>query len=370
MEFVAHKIRGVSLVLNFSERLHSDKTTMSVDYVELKDLDDSEPMPEIKQSSLFHIHETQLSQDRYNDINTNQLVTTLGGIDAILSHYLSSQCTIQLSQLQLQNIQTIITSERNNDSNIIAEKAPLYTFKKSKTLIQQIANDSITDTLHNFVYSKTAACILATIGCILVPYWIYVSLIANPNDDNFNYIRLGLDIGRLLFEIIMLFWAIMIILTVNMDVFILSIKQFLFWFKLFQCIGFCITQWIIIGYFKIWTYTTLGTVAQIFFAIALFCFVMIICALDAFHAPRKLKIFLSLMFALLWTVATLETMMNPGREDLTKITVFKYWTFSVYSMYFYSQKILSVFFWKQTIFLIMYPNKCVNIRTTPYYKWE
>ena len=342
---------------------------MSVDYVELKELEDSASMHAISKSALFHIHQTQLSKDKYNVINVNQLVVSLGGIDAILSHYLSPENSMQLSQLQLQSIHNIITAEQNS-SNIIPEKPSFYTFSKSKTLIQQISNDSITEKLVNFVYSKTAAVILTIMACTLVSWWLYAIFIAKEKDDNYDYIWLGFDVCRLIFEIVMFFWAIMIILTVNIAALILSIKQFLFWFKLFQCLGFCITQWIIIEYFKIWQFTRIGTVAGIVFVIDVFCFVMIICALDSFYMPRKLKVLLSLVISILWTVGTLELILSAPTEDMTIVTVFNHWTFSVWSMYSDSLKVLSIFFWKQTIYLIIYPTKCVNIRKTPYYKWE
>ena len=66
-----------------------------VDYVEMSDANSE--ANEISKSSLYHIHQSQMCNDPSNVNNTNQLVLALGGIDKILSPYLSPENNINLS---------------------------------------------------------------------------------------------------------------------------------------------------------------------------------------------------------------------------------------------------------------------------------
>ena len=64
-----------------------------------------------------------------NEAHIYQLVMILGGIDDILSHYLSPENNINLSQMQISQIKQIICSSNNNVSETGSSIIQYYNLK-------------------------------------------------------------------------------------------------------------------------------------------------------------------------------------------------------------------------------------------------
>ena len=162
-------------------------------------------------------------------------------------------------------------------------------------------------------------------------------------------------------------------MTINFRAFKMSAKSFIFWFKLFLCTKFIVSGFILVEYYHIFNfkYSTqpLLITFHIFMYSAVFILVILICAVDSVDMPRKLKIVVTVFDAMTFTSFAITYILDPISEDNTVIDVTTFYSFSIYSIYKDAVNVLSIFLWEQSVFLIMYPYRCVNIRQSVFIKW-
>ena len=113
---------------------------------------------EITESHVYNIHQQQLSDGFNNKENTQQLIEILGGIDQILTDYISPNNTMTLQQDQLEQIYEIITNKSDYKST--------YKFEHN-----QIGHDSDAVTRHKSAAKKQTQTITAYVTNTFIYYF-------------------------------------------------------------------------------------------------------------------------------------------------------------------------------------------------------
>ena len=208
----------------------------------------------IPKSKLYNKHQSQLSQGTTNEQNMKQLLEVFGGIDDILSHYLSPESNIDLSQTQLNQINAIISNGLSMNNGVTDMEIPILSilsFSETNTLSYKILNPTNATKLANFIYHKIPTS-LVTISTFIVFIWFMI-INCNDNYSTDNKYWDQFIAYRLPWSILILIYLSFALLTINIKAFILSIKQFIFWFKIFSCIKYAIFGMLLDIYFNFGT---------------------------------------------------------------------------------------------------------------------
>ena len=99
-------------------------------------------------------------------------------------------------------------------------------------------------------------------------------------------------------------------------------------------------------------------------------YVIALCNIDGVNWSRRTKVLGSVGTSLVFSFFVIQSKLNSPKVDDSFIHITDTFSISIYELYSSSAKILALFFWQQTWFLILYPNRCVNIKHAPYFKWE
>ena len=170
---------------------------------------DTKVQIEPTKDTIYHLHQQLLKHGIGQAANSNELLYAMGGIDAVLSHYLLADDPSNLSQLQLCRIHEIITrTSSNNQQPHIA-----HAFRADETFLHYWFDDETTQRINNIIYSKF---VIGLVIIILVPYMIW--------DANSGYAQYPNSLVRvILFSCSWLLgtiWIVAIFLTLNVMVII------------------------------------------------------------------------------------------------------------------------------------------------------
>ena len=322
---------------------------MSTEYVQLLDFDTQKGKTEISKASLYNIHQIQLSNDQTNEPQIHQLVKILGGIDDILSHYLSPENNINLSQMQINQINQIISNPSNKSAEIGCGNNVILEFQSTNTFLHKLFNVQLATKIINYISNKFLVAVMSIISIIL-----FVSI---PFVENWNLWNTFHTIGSI-WALILLLWLTPGLLSINIAALKLSMKQFIFWFKIGAATQYTAAS---IALYQInW--------GRLYGDLWLFILIVAYCAMDGFYLKRRSKVIWSLIFALVWSIYTIHEILRRTSHPVF-IQVTNDWSISMELVREDAMKVLSIFMWKQAAFLILKPNKCVNIQLSPYLKW-
>ena len=340
---------------------------MDSNYVEMQDLEhDDDDL--VSKSSLYNLHQQQLHQDLTNDINRDQIILALGGIDNILSHYLDPQNNIKLSQIQLNTINNIINKKQS-----AVPDSSIFSFNKSNTILHQIFHSLTAQRISHIIQHKITLTIFV-IWMLVLFFWLFtiefldIVLKTNPN---FHFFFIYLLISCIIFII----YAVLYILTANIKAIKLSMRSFLFWLKTFSSLQFLTTWFMLYWYLPIFVPHN-GVTKSMFILVQSCCGVVLLllvlglCIIDSLYMSRRIKILWNIFLCIVWTALTLRHIFYPLKNDRSIIEIGNHLSISLLSLNGDALKVLAIFFWKQAIYLIVNPNKCVNIRQSTYFKWE
>eukprot|EP01084_Bolivina_argentea_P155399 270802_1 len=358
--FGSFQIAVLHIRLSFSQlkaKYTNHYHMLEIPYANIGDVPDK-----VTKSSLSSIHKTKTYNDTKNDHNTIKLVNILGGIDKILSEYLSSQHQIDLTQMQLDEIHEVITS----NEYVNGTKSIVYTFKTNNTFIHHIFEEQAAMKIINFIHSKiTIACLL----CMGVVFWIWDNIDASGFAWNASYF-----IYQIFTAIIATTWLIFFLLTSNIAAFLLSCKSFLVWFKILTSLKLSVIYLVLLRYFKVWgeiDASNISFAGSIVAQLDIVLFVMVCCVIDSICMSRKLKISFVIVNTLYWTSNTIFTLFSPAPNIAhAHIIITKDIYISLWELLRSSVQLLTIFFWRQTIALIRKPRRCINIKSSPIMKWE
>ena len=145
----------------------------------------------ITKSNVHDAHMKRLLNNKSNNSNTKELVEILGGIDKILTDYLSSTNNMPLTHLQLINIHKIINKndqltsplKESNESNKSKSSKKeinenesqklVYTFIKTDTFIHNIFGNEKGTKIINILYNKILL-IFMVLQMITLKIWEFV----------------------------------------------------------------------------------------------------------------------------------------------------------------------------------------------------
>ena len=339
----------------------------------------SEP-PHLTKHRILEKHLAQLHDNHILQSHTLQIIEIFGGIDQIITNYLSSN-DIQLTQTQLLNIQQILSNESipskngvNSTSNtpkIVRTvskfqesntKAWRYKFSKSNTYIHQLFSNDTAKKIISLLYNKFLLS-LNVIGGLIWVIWAWLE---------YGQWSLTYDLYKLIFFSVLALYGTFFALTINKGLLRKSVHHFLFWFKLIVCVqGTICVIWLRYLAFMHGKVRVLQIWSDVIGRFCTFILVFILSAIDGYQLSRKAKIYccsgISITFTILAFINTF--LVDQEMNERATIHLVGWFSFSIFSISASSWRVLSIFLWKQTILLMIKKNECVNIRHSPYIEW-
>eukprot|EP01084_Bolivina_argentea_P047146 86856_1 len=319
---------------------------------------------------LKSLHESMLF-DGYNNRNKeHEIIEIIGGIDKVLSHYLSSLCSKQNSLINESQIQLIHKTLSNNYSDLKQKIKPNQNiqisshnnFQEQKLHRSTITLDpydnylnhtfgsNIGPKLHQIIYHKI---ILSMI--FLVPIYFVI----------FNYLYnmpIFMSYSVVVFTLI---WEILIILSVNRHAFCLVLRSFEYWIKMYYAFVLGLAGIIYVIKLEAKAHILLLTLLR---DIAVLLSVMIFSIMDGLNWPRKSKIIISIIFSLAFSIATFFLIFFLQDNDIS-INITNFISIGLVSMMANSMKISFIFILKQTIKFSLKKDKATIINYSPYIFW-
>ena len=330
---------------------------MSAPYVELRD--QVSASDGISKESLYNIHQSQLSNQQTNEAHTHQLVMVLGGIDNILSHYLAPESNIDLFQIQISQINDILANSNNHVAAAETDnenETKTLEFNSSNTFLHKFLRPESVQKMIHIVSSQLSIAIISMMTIMLCALAAIAHFLRNHDI---------IESARLVYWIIMTLWGLPVLLTMNIKAFRLSIKQFIFWFKIGAGVQYSVS--LFLEYDQL-DWKSVKGCSRVYEILCMFLVILAFCTMDGFHVRRRTKIIFSIVIATVVTIGTIDELsrssMNPGWIQITSN-----WSISLKSVRLDAMKVLSIFTWRQVLLLMLKSNKCVNIQKSPYLKW-
>eukprot|EP01083_Nonionella_stella_P038414 104517_1 len=319
-----------------------------------------------------------------NDCNILHIVKIIGGIDKILSDYLSQTDPITshliLNDNQISQIHTLlslphqrpllpltkISTSQTNISQSENKSAHIYYFDETDTFLGSLlsfhSEQRVLSILHN--------AILQVLLCVSIIAHVTLGMIMHKGEISLVYPIWTIGITGVLW----LPYSILWMLSANRQGCTLIIHSFEFWFKLVYAIAYNVTLfWYDFGlHYNRWRHPEMKILASFCIAICNVLVIVCISMFDAFNINIKWKITLSTLLAVLYSLNATITQFVDIRMDDSLITISQYNTLSLRSLTVSACRILAIFLWKQAIltYARSRSNQCILIKHTPYIVWN
>ena len=302
----------------------------------------------LNEEDVREVHQQQLALGRTNDHHIAQFVKMLGGIDSILDDYLSSENGHRLTQLQLQQIHELITSEDHQ-----SDKPHLtFRFDTANSYIVSLFGWNIAIKILKVLNSwiPTVVHVMCLIICLLLVFLV-------PQKYPIPMV--------ISLCICMCTWtpfAIMWWMGIDKKALKMIINSFEFWFKFGYAILYAIFSVIYCTNMFGWhMFIAIGISMKVIWI------TLYVSSFDGVNKSRFVKTLCSCIAATLLTILSLvyEFYMDDYIMNLS-------WNYSVSvtDKLSDSARVLALFLWKQTILTYWRPNRCVLIKHTPYIEWD
>eukprot|EP01084_Bolivina_argentea_P028338 52686_1 len=332
----------------------------------------------ISKSTVNHIHQQNLLNNKTNINATDKIVATLGGVDKILTDYLSSENNLQLAQNQLIQINHIISSATTSENtpaidtlqqiNETSNNNPTtlrhtdYILSKTDTYLHIIFGIENGTKVINFLFGKPFTTLIGLLFLTFVIWWIFFEHSA------YFYIY------EIIIALIGTLNGICVVMSLNKTLFEASMKTFSFWFKTIVAIQISVSDIILVYvqnyYGDNYENYYLKVFGDVFEHSVVLILVILMSSIDGFQAPRQQKIGTNVVLSIGVTIYALITSLKAKQDDVSLIYFTDTLKFSVYSAFSGGLRVLSIFLWQQTILSIIYKgDKCVNITTSAKMKW-
>eukprot|EP01084_Bolivina_argentea_P308151 532755_1 len=326
----------------------------------------------ISKSLLKTIHDRQLMNGVSNNKQKEEIISTLGGIDQILSRLLKSN--VNFNDKQLQSLHHIITHTNNNykTTNIINKthnniedkgyKRKLeFTFNDNDILLYKIFTEQTAINIINILNNKITKILLAMI--------VFASLFVAIAGEDVMYTYASFMC--LMLSIYCFGW----ILYCNKLVMNMLFKEFEFWFKIFYLSLNLITRGVIRyveGAALFFNWTGAVFTGSILFLVMIF---------DAINIKQSNKLIIS-SFALgafsravlYWSQIAFWRDEFPIYDKLTittpNVSVLGTMTLNIIDIARNSSLILAIFLFKQLISSIRKPEQALVIKNKPFIIYE
>ena len=345
--------------------------------------------------TLQSMHQQQLLNGSTNITNTIQIVNILGGIDNILTNYLSETSNISISSHELNELHQIISptttlqtptiKHKDHIASIISSASSSSSFiSNSLNFNMEVPEKNLYLTLNEhetYLYTlfgaDKASKIMSVIHSQIMGIFILILVISNAiivtlNDSILKYITITILCGFIWTPYVIL-WS----LSVNRKAFKLILKSFEFWLKvIYAFIYGSLHVWYDIGYdsdhtdSNVFTFKLIAGIANSIIGLPLG--VICISLLDASNMRKIWKVLLSITCASVLSVGCiLDTLYEFGNINHAIVTITNGVQFSLLSAVAHALRIVCIFFWKQAILSLrlMKYDKSVLIRYAPNIRW-
>ena len=322
-----------------------------VDYTE-KEIIDAE--------YILNRHSRLLSEGLDED-TAKKILFALGGADGILKFYLENKF---LETDKLETIHSIlwvsqINADNGTDETVTTGSIELH---PKNTFIHQIFEYETAEKIINFLYHRYVAifvfiCILYHSINVAIEY-IWAST------DNAYFSSLAYHIPIVTIDTISITYFIAIILSINIKAFILSIKTFEYWFKFWYSIQLLISTIVYIVYTK---YNNWYLMYRIIGCCQVIVVTVLYSLMDGINISSRMKGGFGIAFALYISVfAIYYTIVETSDFDIN----FMGSDVSLLDIVASTNRILSIFLWKQAILYIWKKNKATIINMDVDIKWK
>ena len=291
-------------------------------------------------------------------IDPNALIAILGGADAILQHYLSSD---NLTSHQLNDVNNLMHNRNTNDkSQTDPDITSILTVSSKNTLLHQIFGDIAADKLVNILYSKSIA-IAAVLSVLIVLLWFLLETVYIITDKYWMQISIWCTV----IYSIWILYILVCISSVNKIIIRRISQTFIYWFKICFAIkaGICdlvYTRIIYDDYPSDISGAILNLMIISFFAL-----------LDGIHMSFKTKTFVGIMTSILflWRSFYWTFHAEPCIIDINWFNIYssqydmREWTAS-------AMRVVTIFICKQTIYSIWKPSQSTLIKKSIIIEWK
>eukprot|EP01084_Bolivina_argentea_P295835 509453_1 len=328
----------------------------------------------ITKKSVYELHQQRLSNGINNEDNSLLIMNILGGIDNILTNYLTDKNNLNITNNTLLQInQMLITPQKYKNANtsktstkITATKhneqtdnSFFYTFNINNTFLHHVFGNEKAEKILNVIHSKITQYIIS----LSVIIWIILIIIGEGLISAIYFIICW----SFLTIPYMLFW----ILSSNRHAFYLIIKSFEFWLRVVY--GAILA--ILIGIYYQHNVSTVNIIIYwIYNIIAMITIILTtiyISIFDAVKITKTYKIAISVICSgvMVFTSIYWQFLLSEKYDYIVYIPVTN-GSLSFYSMISSAARILGIFFCKQAVLAIIRNEKAVTIKHTPIIKWN
>lgn len=312
-----------------------------------------------------------------------QIVASLGGINKILKDYIrittEHEQTELLNQSQIEQILNIIAGENidalatvtgeEHDETIWDRlyrrgklKDDTFHLDKSDTLLHYLCSDSdLSDRICTFLHSKIAVFFVSVID---------LAWVASISLDRTLHQDLGYFLTEMLIIFTSIFYFIMLILTCNVNVFLLVISGFDFWLKLYYGITLYICNALWMYHSETGFIVIFVNCAAAFLVISVIAVSLIEGYATSWRVSFGVGLFLSLLTS---TLAVRFTFLSEyiGLEEVQlEIIPGSGMYFELLAYVGSAMRIIALFMWKQTLMSAYTRGQwCICIYLSPQIKW-
>ena len=299
----------------------------------------------------------QLFQEEGKSMDSNKLIEILGGSDAILHHYLSSNNQSLLTQQQLNDINELLCNDQdtNNDND---DNTPTLNVSFQDTLLHQYTGNKIANKLMSMLFSKptvivTGFFLIITI-VISVLYWsVHLSIIP------FSLVR-GWSCTIMSLGII---YASLSFLLLNKTITRNILSTFMAWFKLFYIIRYCVCS-------SIYYWQDMPVLNSIF-CVSVFIAYLFYALIDGLWMPLNAKIAIGIITALVFAwMSTYWTFFVSSKVIRINLQNDYGFEFDVATLAASSMRVIAIFMVKQAIYSIWKPTKATMIKKSVQIVWK
>ena len=328
-------------------------------------------------------HCSSLINGSTNNKYSNEIIDSLGGIDNILKTYISITKTYHdqhdhefndlLTHDQINQIYKILSNDDNdnddndNDDNDNNKSGTLitYYFNQTDTFLHSIClNEEIANKIINLLFDKKLFLVTAIIA---IPYSIITAFFSESFGSESIHSISGFFVFEIIFQSIVIFYCILVILSCNRRTFKFVVKEFDFWVKIYYSIGALIANSI---YIRCLDFDK-NRIIWIDLSSVLITFIVFVFSLiEGYYVSWKVIFGFGLIMSIIFSLQAIRfTMFYDEPEQYIK--VFPGVKFGLLAYFSEAYRVLSIFLWKQTIMSAWTKGqKCISLYISPNIQWN
>ena len=285
-------------------------------------------------------------------IDLNQLAEILGGPDAILQHYLSSNISSSLTLNQLNDINDLITNNKQQDWNTT------LVISCNNSFLHHLLGDTPANKIVSIIYSKSMVIATGIATAILLSLVPLSFLTKTTRKD-----VLWMDITFCVISSIFTLLLLLSILSVNKTILNYILRTFIFYFKALYGIKYGICS-------AIYQYRKLNSkliVGQILTVVLIVWYAL----MDGINASIKTKIWFGIMgsiyflfISFIWTIESEQCLISINWWGLYSTEFdMREWAAS-------AVRVVTIFMVEQTAYSMWKPSKSTLIRRSVDIVWS